>query len=533
MIAALDLLLLLALISAACWIRLPYAKGDLWLDEADYATAGARGVEANRWDTSDRPSEPDRLLKQRHYHPPLAALLADAGFRSGHTESALRTPAVAAGCATIALVYLCGLRLFVRRGEPKRPLVEALETRAIALACAGAAMVIPAHIRASAHALPWAFITLWLVGMLWCILSLCETGSTWWLLPLGACLGGMFVTSEYFLPACAALALTAPSMVLTARRRGTPWWHALLHGLGGSALCLAIAEAYWPAGLRGHVLVLLNHYAAMSGDSWPVTVMGQTYDRAPKWAYAFWYATQCPALTAFWIAGTAAAIGLAVSRKLGPGGWALLGFTVVIGAVAHKSHIIGPEYLPHLTVLLCLVGGLALVVLARIGWAASLAGAVAVILLMPLTTRQGRLPGADRRERVTRWAPASRYLAGVWKRGDSMLAPAYGTVGRWYLLHYAGVSVEEWRVQAVPAQGASAKLLADVDRGTYRYVAVGSTFSDRPYVDSRILGKLATWGRVWVSDEQGSGPTRLTIYRRPDRPVPPREAPPRSRPRTR
>src|SRR6266540_558934 len=67
-----DVLILVVLISIALPIRWNAARGDFWLDEADYALASVRGFEANRWDLPERTSA-DRLIRLRHYHPPLIA----------------------------------------------------------------------------------------------------------------------------------------------------------------------------------------------------------------------------------------------------------------------------------------------------------------------------------------------------------------------------------------------------------------------------------------------------------------------------
>src|SRR4051794_38879234 len=64
----LDLLVftVVAAISAVGFYQ--HARGDLYSDEADYALASVTGFEANRWDQSDSPKEPDRLVAARHFH---------------------------------------------------------------------------------------------------------------------------------------------------------------------------------------------------------------------------------------------------------------------------------------------------------------------------------------------------------------------------------------------------------------------------------------------------------------------------------
>jgi hypothetical protein len=97
-----------------------------------------------------------------------------------------------------------------------------------------------------------------------------------------------------------------------------------------------------------------------------------------------------------------------------------------------------------------------------------------------------------------------------------MLAPSYGGPGRWYVLYAGGIVAKDWQIQGLPAPGerASERLLSDMRRGVYRFVAAGSTFSDRPGLDPRIMSELAGWQVVWRSDEGGTGPSRLTIYER-------------------
>jgi hypothetical protein len=188
--------------------------------------------------------------------------------------------------------------------------------------------------------------------------------------------------------------------------------------------------------------------------------------------------------------------------------------TAFIAAVAHKSHIIGPEYLVHLLPLVTLLGGLFFAGLIRLNL---IAGVIATVIACAIVVRHPEpmsLTGMDVRSRWPRWPSAASFLAPRWK-DDRMLAPAYGGVGRWYVLHVGGVNAKEWQVQALPGSGTNQKLLDEIRWGVYHYVAVGSTFSDQPSIDPAIKRIISRWPVIWQSDEGGLGPSRLVIYQLP------------------
>ena len=118
------------------------------------------------------------------------------------------------------------------------------------------------------------------------------------------------------------------------------------------------------------------------------------------------------------------------------------------------------------------------------------------------------------RSRHPRWPEAARFIAKSWKPWDRMLAPSYGGVGRWYVLHVGNVEAKEWQVQGLPVgmENTSSKMLSEIQTGVYRFIAVGSTFVDYYRVDPRVAQELRKWKVVWQSDEGGEGTTRLTIY---------------------
>jgi len=517
-----DLLIATALFFAAAPIRFSYTRGDLWLDEGDYAAAAVRGFEANRWDLSDSPTEPEKMARLRHYHPPLVSDLMALAMRHDTSDRTLRTPFVIAGCLTVALFYFCGVSLFGQVGPAvrRRAAVDVKRSTAIRIVAASCAVVLlatPAHLRASSHGLPWALITLWLLALLWTLLKLSETSRPSWLVATGLFLGLLFVTSEYAVPALIAVALALPfaawAIVLDQRRWPAAGWCFL----GGAALFLVVAYAIWPAGLTGGIVKMLRHYAEMAGDEWPVRLHGVEYVRAPKYAYAVWYWDLFKPFLVFYALGIIGAVALLLldrGRRIVLGA---LAYTSVIVAVAHASHIIGPEYLVHALPLLTLLGGLFFVLLIDAQW---LLGSIVSLAAAGMTATQydpSILAGMDSRSLHSRWPAAAAFLSSRWKPGDRMLAPSYGGVGRWYVLHVAHAKAHEWQVLGLPAPGEKAadSLIYDVHRGIYQFVAVGSTFSDYPGLDSRVTAQLARWREVWKSDEGGMGVSRLVIYEPP------------------
>src|ERR1700731_3110538 len=92
-----DALLFILLCAVSIPISLRFTHGDLWLDEADYAIAGLHGVQDNRWDVSDKPDQPDLLVRLRHFHAPLTAYAVRFVHRFGSDEETLRLPFVIAG----------------------------------------------------------------------------------------------------------------------------------------------------------------------------------------------------------------------------------------------------------------------------------------------------------------------------------------------------------------------------------------------------------------------------------------------------
>src|SRR3984957_18944599 len=138
----LDLLLFLALCGVSIPVSLRFTHGDLWLDEADYAIAGLHSAQDNRWDVSDKPDQPEMLVRLRHFHAPATAYVLQFAHHFGSDEETLRLPFVIAGALSVGLVYLCGLALFGDRRE-------------IAAARGLLTAVSPANIRMATPAIPW------------------------------------------------------------------------------------------------------------------------------------------------------------------------------------------------------------------------------------------------------------------------------------------------------------------------------------------------------------------------------------------
>lgn len=523
--------ILIALFCAASPLRWMATRGDLWLDEADYAFAAARGFAANRWDVSDVPTQPDRLIRLRHFHPPFTAQVLAFALKFSPEDRILRLPSVIAGGLAVVLIYLCGLSLFQgyrQNGEAsgdnasERALAQRFAptpdapTRIAAILCALILIATPPHIRASSHAIPWSFIIFWLLALLWTLLKYTETKKTVWLVGGWTALGGLFATSEVFFPAIVGATLALPFLFWPEMKEAESRKRVLRGFALGIVAFLIVVYIFWPAGLlHGGAWTMVRHYMEMADDTWfPVVINGVTYPRAPKWAYLYWYWTQYRPFFLCYTAGLLTALALILRRRLTPGLGITLAFTTLIVFSAHKAHIIGPEYFAHALPYLTLLTGLFfLALIQRYRWMGG------VLLLIVVTGALLYAPQISRylanRALHPRWPHAARFLATRWRPGDRMLAPQYGTVGRWYVLHVGGAPAREWHVQALPARNARDRLVQEVAAGVYRFVAVGSTFSDGKNVDERIWQIIRRWPVIWQSDEAGRGPSRLTIYERP------------------
>jgi len=284
------------------------------------------------------------------------------------------------------------------------------------------------------------------------------------------------------------------------------------------SLFLLTALLLWPAGVAGHSLLSLRHYIDMAHDPWPVIVGGRLFERAPKWAYLYWYWYDFKPFMLMLGAGIIAMTALARRRKFTAPHGVLLAFTVTLVLAAHRSHIIGPEYLAHAIPFLMLVAGVFFAEVSRLRSYAGIALALAAASIFVCKYPADSVFGADDRALISRWPNAVQYLRTEWRSGDSMLAPQYGGVGRWYLIHVAGIPAKDWQVQALPPRGmANERLLHDISIGVYRYIAIGGPFSDSPNVDVKVAEVIKAWPVVWRSFEPDSGVSRLVLYERPRR----------------
>jgi len=507
-----DALLCTALLAIAAATRMPATRGDLWQDEASYALAGARGFQANRWDRSDSASDPEKLLRLRHYHPPLTVQLLGFAASRSPVEASLRLPFVAAGCLCVLLVYALGLAVLAGPDGPASPAAS----RWAAFLCGLFAALSPPMIRAGSHALPWALITLWLLALLWALIRLLQGRHVLWGAAAGAALGGLFATSEYFLPAIlASLAAAVPAVAVwtrgnpPSRRRG-----AATAALGAAGF-LVVAWTLWPAGLSGAWLTVLSHYARMADDPWPVVIEGVPFERAPRWAYLHWYSRLFLPAFLYWCAGLGAMAWLAWRRRLGIPAQALALYTGVLLAVAHASHIIGPEYLAHAVPFLMLVGGFAL------GAASArpdLSAWATVAVLAGMWHRPAEpLAGMEPRALQPRWPEAARFLAARWRRGDRALASQYGLSARWHLIHIRGVPAAEGDIEALPESSARDSLVQELRQGRWRFVIVGNPFMDYVPTANALRHIYLKWPVVWASRESPGERSRLVIHERPPR----------------
>ncbi|HLJ55321.1 MAG TPA: glycosyltransferase family 39 protein [Chthonomonadaceae bacterium] len=524
----LDLLVFLALaaISAAGFYQ--HARGDLYSDEADYALASTRGFEANRWDRSDSPREPDRLVAGRHYHAPLTVDLIAIAHRFGADDHTIRMPFVVAGGLAIGAVYLCGLALFDRRRE-------------IAAACALLAAISPAIVRMASHALPWSPIILELMLLLWCLAEYARDRDWRWITGAMAVMGLLFVTSEMFFvagaSAMAAVAILFGIDMLRGRQQarrargiglydadapaptaGPQSGRAPLAWLAiGAALFLGIAVVVWPCGLAGESVRMLRHYIMMRhSESFPVNVGSSVYLVAPKWSYAYWYWNDYRPFFAVYALAAPGLIGLAVARRLNAGVVPLLALSALLLFAAHRAHIIGPEYLAHCLPFLTLMGGLALYGLS-LAWR-PLATLAILLIAVPILRWSPRvpLPGMDARAQLSRWPAAARALAASWQPGDKIMVGSQPVnVAHWYLVYLGGVPNLDSQFQPMPIHAPKPLFLQRLAGGYYRYAAVSNMFEDHVDLDPKTAQILRAWRVAWRSDEHGAGPSRLVIYRCP------------------
>ena len=572
----LDVLLLAALFAVAFAVRVSHTRGDLWQDEAEYALASTHGVADQRWDRSDVASEPLRLVRLRHFHPPMTAYLLRAAQVRGNDERALRTPFVIAGSLVVCLVYLCGLRLFGER-------------RDVSLACAVIVLVTPLQIRASSHAIPWAEISLGIMALLWTLLQFIHTRQWGWLIGTCGVFGWLFCATESFFPILLAALLSLPFLfdrtvqsdenthdtdAFSPRRRtslsqprnlfpGRPTLHGLptlhgriapLHGalphgrserrkmlttFGiGAFVFLMIVLILWPAGLFGGAWGNIQHYAHLPADTIAAVVGGVSRRPIPKWAYLYWFSHDYKPYFVLYVLGIGAVAWQITKRRLSRSASVLLILTAVEVAVAHLTVEFGPQYLAHCLPLLTLLTGLCFYELAQAAdrvysrrpepaAQTKLNGRAIVPVLVPvgmlltcayLARWQVRpeLRITDEEAQVSRWPDAARFLAARWQTNDRLvIGPQPVVVPRWYLLVGEKLPIRETQIGELPQGRTRLPGLQRMKVGEVRFAVVNSTFDGNPIIDEDVRKLLATWPMVYRSPEPTGIPSRLVIYERP------------------
>ncbi|MCX6381487.1 MAG: glycosyltransferase family 39 protein [Armatimonadetes bacterium] len=494
----LDLILMVLLSLGAVPIRLANTAGDLWFDEADYAHAGVKGFEANRWDTSSNPKQPLALIIQRHYHPPMNSYLLGIARRWGADEKTLRTPFVVAGALVVGFTYLCGVILFRGRRE-------------LAVGAALLVLITPMQVRAGSHAIPWALITLNLMLLLWLCLKCAETRRPQWLIAIGLVLGTLFSVSEIFLPTLLVMVCIAPFLLFPEIRNPANRKQILLYTGVGSGLLLLTALILWPAGLQGSTLTMLRHYMEVSTQTVEhASLGGRVYDRAPKWAYLFWYWRDYRPYLILYLAGFAVVPILLAFKRLSREAGLTLVYTLLYLAVAHKAHIIGPQYLAHCLPLLSLVAGLALYGISLL-WRPLPFALMTGIGFWIIGSQKTKFI-EDELAMTPRTAQAALYLKGVWRQGDKLfITTQQPTVLRWYLQQVAGVPVADEEILATPSARKIPEMLANLNQGKIRFVAVANTF-DPPSIAEPVTNALKGWKKVYNSEELGRQTSRFTLY---------------------
>jgi hypothetical protein len=528
----LDALFVVLIVLASIPIRLLPTSGDLWQDEADYAVAATHGFHANAWTMT--PS----LVRYRHFHPPLVTETLALVEQFDKSELALRLPFVLLGALSIGLVYLIGLSVMGGRRE-------------LAFVCAAIALVTPAHIRASSHALPWSFITFEILALLYVLCLYAETRIPALLVAGWVVLGLTFATSEMVFPMLAACLVSLPMLfvgVLRFGRRATKRDRdhrllVLIAFAAGIALFLAIVAALWPAGLSGGAWTCLHHYMLVSKATDIQVLIGhEFFSPAPKSAYLYWYWNDFRPYGWCYALGFAGVALLLVSRTMSRQAGILTAFTVVLTASAHLSHIIGPEYLVHCLPLYTLMCGIFCYVVGcvaynlygilfgsealRDGFVRLVASVVsrligfgvAALLLFQVASWEGalKLPGMDGRSEISRWPAAARFLAASWQPGKSiMVGPQTAGVVLWYMRDIAHIPVMEDQVQPMPVSAPQPWMLHKLAYGVYPYVVVSSTFKDRPHFDPRFQRLFNDWPIVFESAEMHTGRSRLVIFQVP------------------
>ncbi len=517
----LDALIVLLLFLAAVPVRQAHTRGDLWADEADYALASTRGFALNRMDRSDVATDPQRLVRSRHFHPPMTVYLLDMAQNMGREDGYLRLPFVLAGSLVVSVTYLCGLLLYAGR-------------RDISLFCALVVLVTPLQIRAASHAIPWSLISLGLLCVLYTLLGYVRDGKSGWLVGTCGALGWLFCTSESVFPVALATALSLSFVlrsddVRTADGRRKLAWTVTI-GLLLAGVTIAVL---WPAGVMGSALANIQHYAHIPETSASAQVGGVTRSPIPKWAFAYWYMRDYRPYALLYAAGVLTLLVQMTRRRLSRGAGVLLVFAFVEIGVAHLAIEFGPQYLAHCLPLLTLMTGFFMLELYEVGqrfaprivgerarWSGAFMGALMALTVAYLTRwyAHDQLLGTDKTAIVPRWHTAARFLAARWQPGDRlMVGPQPLVVPRWYLRYDVGLPISDAQILDLPQGRARQAGLDRLAKGAIRFVVVNSTFTSDPVIDAQVRQTLAGWPVIYRSPEPDGSPPCLVIYERPVR----------------
>lgn len=548
----LNIFLVVLLFGISFWDRMGHTRGDLWQDEAEYALASTHSVADQRWDRSDVASEPLRLVRLRHFHPPMTAYLLRSAQTWGKDERTLRTPFVVAGSLVVCLVYLCGLRLFGNRLD-------------VSLVCAGIVLVTPLQIRASSHAIPWSEISLGIMAVLWTLLQTIHTAKRGWLIGLGGVFGWLFCTTESFFPILLAVLLSLPFVLNRTRQSNEnsqdanavsprreditsyvptePQPRNLLHGLllrklktfgSGGAVFLIVVLLLWPAGLVGGAWGNIQHYAHLPANTISAVVGGVSRNPIPKWAFLYWFSHDYKPYFVLYVLGAITVLWQVVKRQLSRGAGVLLTITIVEIGVAHLTVEFGPQYLAHCLPLLTLMTGFGLYALVQAAdrvynndaikphALAELPRTLVTTLICCTSLYLGNwhvrpeLRITDEEAKVSRWPEAARFLAQKWQTGDRLLiGPQPVVVPRWYLLVGEQLPIRETQIAELPQGRTRLSGLQRMAKGDIRFAVVNSTFDGNPVIDEDVRKLLATWPIVYRSREPSGIPSRLVIHERP------------------
>ncbi len=531
----LDALAVMLLFVVAFAVRMGHTRGDLWQDEAEYALASTHSVADQRWDRSDVASEPLRLVRLRHFHPPMTAYLLRSAQTWGKDERALRTPFVIAGSLVVCLVYLCGLRLFGER-------------RDVSLACAIIVLVTPLQIRASSHAIPWAEISLGIMAALWTLLQYIHTAKRGWLVGTCGVLGWLFCTTESFFPILLAALLSMPfvlNLKVESRKAEnkqagnapiTPQERtSLLKTFGaGGMVFLSIVLILWPIGLFGGAWGNIQHYAHLPANTISAVVGGVSRNPIPKWAFLYWFSHDYRPYFVLYVLGAGALLWQIVRHRISSGAGVLLTITIVEIAVAHLTVEFGPQYLAHCLPLLTLMTGFCFLEMSQVAERiavprleracrtktalTALVPAIMLLLCAYLARWQVRseLRITDEESQISRWPDAARFLAHHWRTGDRLvIGPQPVVVPRWYLLVGENLPIRETQVAELPQGRAKLPGLQRMAKGDARFAVINSTFDGSPIIDEDVKQLLADWPIVYRSPEPTGIPSRLVIYEHP------------------